>query len=419
MDFTYSDEDFENDPKVFWKKVGKKLNDKAESFVGKRKAMEQAVAQIVSPNDAPEVKLQKIYARVQQLRNTSYEVRKTEQEEKCEKEKTPTNVEEVWERGYGEGWEITWLYLGLARAAGFEAYPVWASDRSNYMFRPTLMDRTKLDANVVLVKLNGKDIYADPGALYTPFGLLPWPETGVVGLRLDKDGGTWVETMLPESADSRIERKADLKMSDSTGDLEGKLTVTFTGLEALQRRVEKRNTDETERKNFLEDEVKSYVPAAIEVELTNKPEWTSPDRKLVAEFQLKVPGWVAGAGKRALMPVGIFGGTEKHVFDHATRVHPIYFQYPFEYVDDVTIELPLDWQVSSVPTQPSNEGKVVGYTLKVENGKGTMHVRRTLNVSVLVLEQKYYMALRNFFHSVKAGDEQQVVLQPGVAAAVN
>ena len=64
--------------------------------------LQQAVAEIVSPNDSSEVKLQKIYAKVQQLRNTSYEVRKTEQQQKREKEKEAANVEEVWKRGYGD-----------------------------------------------------------------------------------------------------------------------------------------------------------------------------------------------------------------------------------------------------------------------------------------------------------------------------
>ena len=98
-------------------------------------------------------------------------------------------------------------------------------------------------------------------------------ETSVKGLRLDKDGGSWVETTLPESAESRIERKAELKLSQETGELEGKLTVTYTGLEALSRRVNERNEDDTEHKKFLEDEVKEFVPTGIEVELTNKPEW--------------------------------------------------------------------------------------------------------------------------------------------------
>ena len=67
----------------------------------------------------------------------------------------------------------------------------------------------------------------------------------------------------------------------------------------------------------------------------------------------------------------------------------------------------------------NNDGHVVTYKLKVENGKGTLHLQRILNVDVLGLEAKYYPALRNFFHSVKIGDEQQIVLQPGSAAAKN
>ena len=231
MDFIYSQEFPTEEVDKFWIQTGKKLNSQLEGFVGKRKAMEQAVAEIVAPNDSPEVKLRKIYARVQQMRNTSYEVRKTEQEEEREKEKGAKTVEDVWKSGYGSGVELTWLFLALVRAAGFEAYGIWASDRRNYFFSPVWMDQGRLDANVVLVKLNGKDFYFDPGVAFTPFGLLPWAETGVQGLRLDKGGGTWVRTMLPESSQSRIERSASLKLSD-TGDLEGKLTVTFTGLEA-------------------------------------------------------------------------------------------------------------------------------------------------------------------------------------------
>ncbi len=102
VDFTYTDDFETKDAAQYWKNYGKKLNHVVESFAGKRKAMEEAVAGIVSPGDAPEVKLQKIYERVQeQMRNTSYELRKTEQEIRREKEKQNSNVEEVWKRGYG------------------------------------------------------------------------------------------------------------------------------------------------------------------------------------------------------------------------------------------------------------------------------------------------------------------------------
>jgi hypothetical protein len=69
------------------------------------------------------------------------------------------------------------------------------------------MNPGQLNGDVVVVKLNGKDVYCDPAAGYAPFGLMTWEETGVAGLRLDKDGGTWVTTPLPESSSSQIIRK--------------------------------------------------------------------------------------------------------------------------------------------------------------------------------------------------------------------
>ena len=417
VDFIYSDEGFEKDPDKYWRKLGKKRNDQLESFVGKRKAMEQAVAEIVSTGDSPEVKLQKIYARVQQIRNTSYEQQKSEQELKRDKEKDPGNVEAIWKKQYGNGAELTWLFLALARAAGFEASGMWLADRSNYFFIPQTMDGRRLDANVVVVKLDGKDVFFDPGAAFTPFGMLPWTETAVRGLKLDKDGGTWVETSLPTSTDSGIQRKAELKLTE-TGDLEGKLTVTYTGLEAAQRRVEERLADDAQRKKLLEDEVRWAIPAACEVELTNQPDWKSSS-SLVAEYTLKVPGWVSGAGRRALLPVGLFGAPEKHLFDHADRVHPIYFEFPFQRADDVSIDLPLGWEITTVPEQQKLDAKAITYVLEAKNNKGTLHLNRVLNVDVLLLPTKNYATLRKIFQVVRTGDEEQIILQPGGTTASN
>jgi hypothetical protein len=242
-------------------------------------------------------------------------------------------------------------------------------------------------------------------------------ETGVRGLKLDKDGGSWVETSLPTSADSGILRKAELKLTE-TGSLEGKLTVTYTGLEAAQRRVEERLADDTERKKLLEDEVRWAIPAACEVELTNQPDWKSSSL-LVAEYTLKVPGWASGAGRRALLPVGLFGAPEKHLFDHADRVHPIYFEFPFQRNDDVSIDLPLGWDITTVPGPQKLDAKAITYVLEAKNDKGTLHLNRVLNVDVLLLPTKNYATLRKIFQVVRTGDEEQIILQPGGTTASN
>jgi len=140
---------------------------------------------------------------------------------------------------------------------------------------------------------------------------------------------------------------------------------------------------------------------------------------LVAVFNLKIPGWASSAGKHATLPVGFFVEHEKHMFEHANRVQPIYFDYPYEKLDDVTIELPSGWQISSVPAPKTQDAKLLVYDLKVENSGGKLHVVRKLDMDVMILEVKYYPAVRQFFQLVRSGDEEQVLLQPGAISAGN
>jgi hypothetical protein len=417
VDFLYSDHSGNNTPEVYWKSFASERYSELDHFINKRNAMEQAVAQIVSPQDPPEEKLKKIYYRVQQMRNTSYEPTRTEQEAKREEPKKSVTAEDVWSRGYGTGPQLTWLYLALVRAAGMEADGVWVSSRNNYFFKPKVdVDGHRLNANVVQVRLNGKPVYCDPGAKYTPYGLLPWYETGVAGLLLDKNGGTWIQTPLPEPSESALERKAELTLAD-TGDLEGKLTITCTGLEAVRRRNELRNEDDAGRKKFLEESITRTVPSASEVTLTNQPDWNGSAAPLVAEFTLKVPGWAAPTGRRVMLPVGLFSAQEKHLFDHADRVHPIYMDFPFQTKDDMTIAVPGGWQFGTLPPEHKQDGHIITYSLAVSKDGSKLKLVRNMSVNFLILETQYYAALRTFFQGVKTSDDQQIVLQPAATTA--
>jgi hypothetical protein len=418
VDFAYETGEPENDPEVFWKRVGKVRNDQLEKFVGKHKAIDDAVAQIVSSNDPAEVKLRKIYDRVQQVHNTSFELQKTQQEAKREKEKVDESVDDVWKRGYGNFMQLDWLFLALVRAAGFEAYGCWVSSRAEYFFSPKTMQSGHLNEPVVLVQLNGQYLFFNPGMAFAPFTILNWSETATAGLRLDKDGGGWIKTTLPKSSASMIQRTAKLKLSEN-GDLEGKLSVTYTGLEAMYRRTSEMHSDEVSRRKTLEEAVTKQIPVAAEAKLTNQPDWSNSEAPLVAEFDVSIPAWASSAGKRTLLPAGLFTAIEKHVFEHANRIHPIYIDYPYEKDDDVTIELPASWEVGSLPPPQVKDGHIVTYSLKVDKTGTTLHMTRKISWDFLLLEAKYYPALRDFFQLVRTGDDQQIVLQPAATSASN
>lgn len=410
VEFVYEDEHSDQrEQKSYWAAFGKRMHRNLERFVSDRRAMERAVAEIVQPGDSDAAKVRKLYARAQQIRNLSFERRKTEQEAKREQLAEIDSAAEVWTRGYGNGVQINWLFLALARAANIEAYAVLVPTRDDYFFDPKLMNARQLNSNVVVVKLDGREIYLDPGTPFTPFGLLPWSETGVVALRLDKHGGAWVNTPLPRPADSRVERKASVKLTASRS-LEGKLAVTYTGLEASRRRLSQRHEDDTDRAEALEKEVKADVPLGVEVKLTNKPDWSGTETPLVAEFDFKAPGYAAAAGKRALLTVGLFGAGEKHTFKHAARVHPIYFMFPYQHSDEVAIQLPEDWQVSSVPKARSADINVMKYSMTSQAKDGSLILKRELSSNTMLVQTKHYGHLRDFYQTVRAGDEDQAVV---------
>lgn len=417
VDFIYTGErHFETDPVIFWRKFATDSWKRTQLFIDQKADMQRALAQVVAPGDTPEQKLRKIYARVQRVTNLSYEPQKTEQETAREERERARSAADVWDQNTGREWQINWLFLALVHAAGMQADPVLVSRRNAYIFDPRLMNPRQLDAGAVLVNLDGKDLYLDPGTPFTPFGLEPWNETDTRSLRLTAEGGAWVVTPLPAASESRIERHAVLKLTDG-GTLEGKLTVRFTGLEALALRLAQRNNDDTGRRQFLEKEIEATVASGIDVRLTNTPDWGASEPLLVAEFDLKIPGWATSAGRRELIPVGVFGGDERHTFEHATRTYPLYFSYPHQHLDDVTIELPPGWRVESVPAARSADLKVLRYQGGAQNAPGALHLTRELTINLYEAAAKSYGPVQAFFQTVRTADAEQAVITRDATAA--
>lgn len=412
VEFVYEGEESDQrEEAAYWKAYGKRSNTNLQRFTKPSRAIEEEVARLVQPGDSVEAKARKFYARAQQLRNLTSERQATEQEEQREKLADNSDADDVLKHGYGYATEVTWFFHALLRAAKIESSIVFISTRNRKFFDQRLMNTGDLNDSVVLVNLGDRTVYCDPGVKFMPFAFLPWHETAVKGLRLDKDGGQWVTTSLPGRNDSRIERKAVMKLE--SGSIEGKVTVTFHGLEAAWRRWNERNEDATDRKKFLENDLEGDIPTGIDVDLINTPDWTSSEAPLVAEYEVSVPGYAAGAGNRLLMPVGLFSQSEKHMFEHAARVHPVYFSFPYRHADDITIELPQGWQTSTVPKARAVDINVSSYSASAQATSGTLNIKREITLNTILVRLEHYPQLRDFYQSVRAGDEDQIVITPG------
>jgi hypothetical protein len=399
-----------DDPSFFWRNDGKRRASFYEKFIGSSKNIKRVVNETVAPADSPETKLRKLYARAQQIRFVSFEPGKTQKEEKRENLKDNNSAEDVLKHGYAFANEIDLLFVALARAAGFDSAPVRVSARDQAFFQKDSLDRSQLNAMVAWVKVGGKDYYLDPATRFCPYNLLPWNETGAGGIRVEKDFTSFIETPNPRSEDAIVERKASLQL-DAEGGLQGTLHVRFTGHEALQRRLENRERDEAGRRKALEDEVKGWLPGGSAVELSSVSKWDEATEFLDADFNLKIANYGGATRRRLLLPLAVFESTAAHAFQNSRRVHPVYFPYPYEELDEVTLQLPADRKVEALPA-PRNQATQFGsYKASYESEAQFVKFRRQVVMNGIFFKVEEYPRLRFFFDSVRAGDEEPVVLQ--------
>jgi hypothetical protein len=396
----------------FWQDVGRKWNNEVEHFIGNHKEIYQAAIEAMGSETNSEQKLRKLYARAQQTRNLSYERERTEEEQKKENLKANQSVGDVLARGNGNSNDLARLFVALARAAGFDASIVRASNRRDKFFDETLLSERQLDSEIAVVNLGGKDTYLDPGTRFCPYGYLYWPRTSSAGLKLDKKGGSFV-TVPGATFDKAItQRVADMAL-DRDGTLKGKITIKFEGGEALEHRLDALDTDDAGKKKSLEDELQAWLPTGANIKLAKVDGWESSDLPLIASFDVELPGYSSAVGKRLLLPAYLFQAKQMDAFKLSDRKFPVYFAYAFGEVDRVNITIPDGFTLESVPKEQNARLDYASYQNLVQfDGKKIM-TQRVLQVNGIFFRVDLYPIVKDFFGKVQAGDEQQAVLSGG------
>ena len=400
-------------PDEFWAEWRKLFAEYLEKFIGNFSEIRNLAAELTRDEIDPEKKLRKLYARAQQIRNLSYERERTQEEIKREGLRSNSSVADVLQHGYGSAADIDRLFIALARAAGFEAYPLRVSDRKQLSFQKILLWLGQMDGEAALVKVNGKDVLLDPGVRYCPYGLVPWMHTSVTALRLAKTGDAFVTT--PPPLGSTMRRAVKLTVAPD-GSAQGTLRLELTGQESLQHRLEALDTDEAGRTKSLEDEVQSWLPAGSVAKVKNSEGWDGSEAPLTANFTLQVPNFASVTGKRMLAPAFLFATTQKNMFRSLVRTYPVVFSYPFAEQDQCMLTLPEGYSVEVAPYRRQSGLSYAGYETTSSIVGSQLTVERALHVDRPSVPVEDYLQLKEFFDIVLKGDEGQAVLSTAAGA---
>jgi hypothetical protein len=358
---------------------------------------------------------------VQKFENTDFTRQHDRREDKANGLGKVNNSGDVFKHERGDAYQLTMLFIGMARAAGMQADAMIIPDRSKELFLPQWLSFYQFDDTIAIVNVDGKDQFFDPGERYCPYGRLAWQHTWVKGLRQKGNETEFADAPGEGYAGNAVTRVANLNL-DASGHITGKVDLGWSGAPALRwRHVALRGDDES-LKHELRTSLERMLPQSLEVKdvtISDVDNYEKP---------LKVSYTVAGTagswtGKRLVLPADLFLANQKATFPHEKRDIAVDFHYPSRVADAVRINFPPNFAIEASPSDAKfSMPKMAAYGMNVVSAANNFTTRREYDFGEVFVLPTEYSQLRSFYSQFETNDQQSIILKstaPAVATTAS
>ena len=397
-------------PKEFWDLEAERLVRRATTFA-KEKPIRQAIESMGIPAGVDLMtKVKAAYDWTSaNIRNTTRQTAEeaeavsADQKEKPESWRTAQDILTAKEGG---GRDLDFLFFGIARALGAEAYPVLAADRTDHYFNPDYLSIDQFDWSLVAVKAKGdpddKLVFADLGS-GLPFGEVPWWLAGARAFLATADGHRMV--FLPPSDPRKNTSETHVKMSFNLDDGTAPFSSVTDGKcqQGLSVRWRLRSLKPEERGKELEN----YCGASGDMEISKAQAPNLQD--LTSSYHLECEGTLMSTNFRSNLGRYSFSFLGPWVeetprFTAPTRSQSVVFSYPR--VDHLIFDVktPPGFVASGVKVPPTVESPYGRYALMISVTPEGYHLERLYALTAVAVPAKEYEPLRRFFEDVARAD---------------
>lgn len=313
------------------------------------------------------------------------------------------DLRQIFKDKKGNVAEINLLLIGLLREAGLSAHPILISTRENGI--PVFPTLTGYNYVIAGVQIDEELSVMDATEKLSAINTLPTRVYNWKG-RLVRQTGVSQEIDLYPKLIS-IDNMMLMASIDEKGYVKGKVQERFTSSSALRFRKKISNAN-GDGKSVVEDEYTIENISDVEVK-----DFEDLDKPIAIVFSFDELMVVESVGDKLFLDPLLFLKLGKSPFNYEERMYPVDFVYPFQTVKNIILDLPENFEVTSLP-EPTNI-KMPGdlgsfyYAIHHENGRLNVLVKFSINKSVVPVEE--YGALREFFKLRVAKENEKVVLE--------
>ncbi len=331
------------------------------------------------------------------------------------KQDSDQSARQVLKRGRGWDDEVTDLFAGLARAAGFDArsaHNAMTSDLIRVRRIPHGWDF--LTEYAVAIRLDGKWAFFSPGEAFVPFGLRHRLDEGAIAVIADAKEPLYEAVPVSPAAKSLTVRKGRLTV-DGAGELSGEIEETMTGHTAIVQKNHAWDEGQEKIDNEFKEAIVKRLPGAevTEIRWENLRSTALP---LVVRYTVRVPGYAEQIGRRLAVRPGFFEAGVPAVFTAEKRTHPIAFSYAWSERDDVEITVPAEYEpeAATAPTDVRVRPDVLSATYDVtyDRRRHTLIYKRDYAFGgdgLKLFQPEGYPLLKFLFERLRVSDTHFIV----------
>jgi hypothetical protein len=339
----------------------------------------------------------------------------------------PHPASDVFAHQYGDCKDKATLLASMLNEIGVQSYyviidtdrgivrPDYPSMRFDHMILAIRLDDKIPDGSLYAVITDeklGRLLLFDPTNPYVPLGYLPSYLQASYALVVTPDGGALVQTPLLPPSTNRLLRTAKLDLS-SQGNLTGEVQEVRWGGPAEQSREQFLETPPAKRTKVLEDFVGTFLNSFTLTGATvgNLEKY---DDDLLLNYKFVVANYAKTAGNLLIVRPRVIGSKEAFIFNTENgkpRKYPIEFAEATRQDDVFDITLPAGYVVDELPPPVQAQCDYATYKSDVQVTGGTLHYKRTYEITSVHVPTQKLDEVRAFFRQVVADERSSAVLR--------
>ncbi|MCC7308078.1 MAG: DUF3857 domain-containing protein [Acidobacteria bacterium] len=346
-----------------------------------------------------------------EIRNTDFQIDLGDKE-KARYSRDIDDPNNILHDGIGSAQAIDILFASMANSLGYEVRPLLGGDKRRFFFSKDLPDRSMIGYNGIAVKLQRGWYLSNPGQKYLPEGRIYWMAEGEDALLPGRRDVTWIQIPVSSPEYNRTEKTIDAKVSEG-GDLTGKATFVISGSNAWTLKSEFYSLSKEAKIAELTSRLKTKFPQAVISEIAVEDE-LSAESPFRFSFKFIVPRWLVLTGRRGFIKTNPFD-YHSLTFADTRRENPIYFDYPFQVVEKIAIEVPTGFGIEILPKSRLVDGSNDVAALSIAYGSvdDTVKVERVFTRGrdrQVLYPVSAYDSLRTLFNAIQRAKDEPVVL---------